>query len=472
MERTLLPQRFVTCIFLMALCAWAQPGSAQTTIEVAQNEAWIDFPESVDFHLMATAESPIVSAEIEHGVDALACGDVATVTTPHFEPDAELDLTWRWDILEGPLIPPGSQIWWQWQLTTEDGNTVTTPRQTATFLDDWFVWQSLTAENVTVHWYRGPQSLGQQMLDAALVAIDELDAETGLRLSEPVNLYLYDETFDLQVSLPGAPAWAGGAAFPEHNVVLVTTNTAALEYGVSTTRHEIGHLVIGRLTFNCTNPIPTWLNEGLAMVAEGTEDLSAIEMLDEAIENDAVLTISQLEGSFSVHTNRALLSYAQSYNLVRYLIDTYGQAQMLSLLETFRAGATPDDALMMVYGFNTNGLEDEWRAAIGAGPRPQDTALNQEEPTPVPTLSLLGPAVTDTAVPSATAPATEIVLQAPTETAVPATNTPPPLTPTPTPMVIESPPPQTTNRLLFSLIGISLSAGLMIAFLFLRQRNQ
>ena len=49
----------------------------QNTLQIIQNDAWVDFPHAVDFHLVATAASPIERATIEYGVDALVCGDVS-----------------------------------------------------------------------------------------------------------------------------------------------------------------------------------------------------------------------------------------------------------------------------------------------------------------------------------------------------------------------------------------------------------
>jgi len=398
--------------------------SAQTSLLVEMNEVWIDFPESIDFRLVASANAlSIDSVTIEYGVDALNCGDVSAVAELPLTSHDTVDLTWRWDLLEDTFIPPGSHIWWRWHITTVDGDTFVTPTETTIFLDDWFVWQTVSAENVTVHWYRGPQLLGQEILKATLDSIERLANDTGLRLIDPVHLYVYDESFDLQASLPGAPAWAGGAAFPEYNVVLITANMNHLDYAKDTTRHEIGHLVIGRLTFNCTNGLPTWLNEGLAMIAEGHEDARSIEHFREAIDSNTILTIPQLESAFSINANRAHLSYTQSHNLTRYLIDTYGQENMLALLQTFRKGATPDNALLEIYGFNTNGLEDEWRIAINAQPRAQNNG-DSTVPAEVPTLSLYtlpnSTIVTPVSSPIAISISTPLPTGVPVKTAQPA----------------------------------------------------
>jgi hypothetical protein len=248
------------------------------------------------------------------------------------------------------------------------------------------------------------------MLDAGHQALEQLATDTGLRLEDPIAIYLYEEPSDLRMSIPGAPTWIGGIAFPEYNTVLAVANEAYTDYGRLTVRHELGHLVIERLTFNCLTDLPVWLSEGLAMAAEGPEeDADAMATLDEAIADGRLLTIRQIESTFSVHADRAHLSYAESYSLVRFLIDTYGQDKMLALLTAFREGATPDDALVSAYGFDTRGLESAWREAIGAAPIAAGEA-DAGTPTPVPTLAL-------SALPLATpTPAASPTLAPPAET--------------------------------------------------------
>jgi hypothetical protein len=399
---------------LLSFCAIAAPSQAVAIsdgVQIDQNDAWVDFPQSVDFHLVVTGAGTIDSVHVEYGVNALTCGDVTTVAAPDFEPGPKLDVTWRWEVASSGVIPPGAEIWWRWRLVADDEEIVT-PMETVSFDDAWFVWESLTDRQLEVRWYRGSRPLVQEMLDAGHEALDQLAADTGLYLDEPIVIYLYEEPGDLRASIPGAPRWAGGIAFPEYNTVMVVVNEECAAYGRLTVRHELGHLVIRRFTFNCLADLPVWLNEGLAMVAEGEEDTELMTELDAAVAEDRLLTISQIESAFSVHRDRAKLSYAQSYSLVRFLIDTYGQEKMLDLLMAFREGVTPDEAFKQAYGFDTYGLEDAWRAAIGA----PALALERDPvmPTPIPTLALAAlPTAVSTLAPTAELDDTPL----PTETA-------------------------------------------------------
>jgi hypothetical protein len=66
---------------------------------------------------------------------------------------------------------------------------------------------------------------------------------------------------------------------------------------------------------------------------------------------------------------------------------------MTSLLVALRDGLTIDEALVKTYGFDVDGLEDEWRASIGARSHSVSTQPTaQVTPTFVPTIVPVGAA--------------------------------------------------------------------------------
>jgi len=74
--------------------------------------------------------------------------------------------------------------------------------------------------------------------------------------------------------------------------------------------------------------------------------------------------VQSLSSPFSAYAEESLLSYAQSYSLLDFLITNYGQEKMLELLNTFRQGSSYDGALEKVYGFDMDGLDALWRNYI------------------------------------------------------------------------------------------------------------
>jgi hypothetical protein len=182
-------------------------------------------------------------------------------------------------------------------------------------------------------------------------------------------------------------------------------------------------VLVGQLTFSCLGFVPTWLNEGLAMVGEGGLDEYQQGLFDQALAGDTLPSLRSLSGGFSEESDRANLSYSTSYSVVDFLVREYGRDRMTDLLERLRDGATADEALQAVYGFDVDGLEDAWRVDIGASPR---TAGAQ--PTPVPTAT-----VVPTIVPVSGTPVSGLLPTAPV-TAVPVAGpTPAPAEATPVP---------------------------------------
>ena len=413
-------------VFIFAVFVWLSASQVVQTagLELTQNSSFPDFPRAIDFSLIGRSDQPIDRAILTVGSNGRSCTTAQNEIELSFEPTQELNLTANWNVTQGTIFPLGAEYWWQWSLIDTAGNLIETERQTGIFEDDWFVWESAERENVTIHWYRGGSAYAEELLGQAIDARDTLSQQTGLLLDNPVKFYLFVDPRDLGASLPGAPGWAGGVAFPDHNIMMVAANDtseAAADYGRLTTRHEFGHLVIGSLTFNCLTSLPTWLNEGLAQVAEGPADPRNVQRVAEAAENGQLPSLSTLEGNFSIHGNRAGTAYAQSDQFTRFLLAEWGGEKMLNLLETITAGNTIDDALLETYGLSKIELENLWRAEIGAEPLADSAEAVSPTATP-PTVALLG-------IPTEPAP-TETPLPKPTETVVPT------LTPTqePTPV--------------------------------------
>ena len=110
--------------------------------------------------------------------------------------------------------------------------------------------------------------------------------------------------------------------------------------------------------------------------------------------------------------------YGQSRSVVTYMIDTYGEAALQALLQRLREGDPIDDALTAAYGLDRVGLDQEWRASIGAPPlaaTPSRSAL----PTPIPRPTLEPFGAASSSSPEATAQPRPTPTEAPvaTETA-------------------------------------------------------
>jgi len=199
------------------------------------------------------------------------------------------------------------------------------------------------------------------MMTTAQQALARLTADTGAYLERPVKIYVYANSQDLQGAMIHPQEWTGGVAFTRFGVIAIGISPDNLGWGKRAIAHELTHLVIHQMTLNPYGGLPTWLDEGLAMYSEGGLALEHVAYLNKAIVEGTLISVRSLSSPFSAYAEDAVISYAQSYSLVEFLISNYGQGKMLELLNIFRQGSTYDGALKRVYGFDMDGLDVLWR---------------------------------------------------------------------------------------------------------------
>ena len=382
MLKTIIALTLSLCL-LTAATAFAAPPANVTNDEIIFN-----FPESATFRATITSDADITSVLLEYGNEQQTCGEVIAKAFPQFTPGKTVNAEWTWAMRQSGSLPPGAQLWWRWRVTDANGKETVTETKTATWLDDVHNWRTLNnGDLLRLHWYEGDQDFATDLATAAQSGLQFNETQSGLKADAPIDIYIYASTDDLTDAILYEPSWTGGQAFPDQDIVILGISEFDLEWGRDAIAHELTHVLVGHLTFSCLGDVPTWLNEGLAVYSEGELDTHSQQQLEDAIRDDTLLTVRSLSVGFSEVPDKAFLSYSQSYSVTKFLVETYGQDKMTTLLVALRDGVTIDEALLQTYGFNIDGMEDAWRQAIGAQPRPasaQPTA--QPTPTFVPTI--------------------------------------------------------------------------------------
>lgn len=383
----------VTIAVLISAALIAPLTNAQGPINVISDRATLEFPDRMTFKVTVSSETTLEKVVLEYGVDQLTCGSVVAKALPDVQPSKNVSAEWTWEMKQTGSQPPGSTIWWHWRITDSQGRESVTDQKTIVWLDQTHDWRTVTGDSINLHYYDETPSFGRELHDSAVKSLNDLSAQTGLSTNRPIDLYIYANVQDMRDAILYEPGWTGGLAYADHNIVIIGISPDELEWGKRTQAHELTHVLVGQLTFSCLSDIPTWLQEGLAVYGEGGPEKASQEQLDQAITDNKLISVRSLSGNFSEDPGKADLSYSQSYSLVNFLIEQYGQAKMTSLLKSLRDGNTVDEALKSTYGFDVDGFEDAWRAAIKAQPRPDanQAPTPTVEPTIVPTFAPVAP---------------------------------------------------------------------------------
>ena len=91
--------------------------------------------------------------------------------------------------------------------------------------------------------------------------------------------------------------------------------------------HELTHLVFHELIAQGITA-PTWFDEGLAVYNQIFREGQLKARFEKALASHSLLRLSDISTSFPANADQAYLAYAQSYNLLDYMYNTFGISKM------------------------------------------------------------------------------------------------------------------------------------------------
>jgi len=171
----------------------------------------------------------------------------------------------------------------------------------------------------------------------------DLDRQLDASLREPIPVILYTSQAFRDVTR--APAWVGALndgrmRVPVEGLSSVTSDLSRV------LKHELVHSMVWAKTHG---RCPTWLNEGLAQLLEGSS-IRGDRRLAELWESGRRLPWSALQGSFTgLGPGMAALAYTQSLAATEYLTSLYGPHELVRLLGRLDGGQSIEAALGSVY---------------------------------------------------------------------------------------------------------------------------
>ena len=408
---------------LMLVLVLTQTAYAGAPVQVISGEHHYVFSESLDFRLAAKSDSPIVEVILFYGREGER---LVRRVYPTFTAGKEISAQ-HTEPLEKGQFAPGTRIRFWWRLRTEDGGILETEPEAFEYTDTNQDWHTLSGKGVDLFWYGGDEAQAKDLLARADEALARLESTIGLTERRRVRVYVYNSQTDMSRAL--AQRGEGydervmtlGVSVDEITLLLLGSHRDARQ----TIAHELSHIVAGLATDNPYTGLPRWLDEGLAMYAEGEIPEGNKRALEEAVQSDSLLSVRSMS-SYSGQASQVDLFYGEVYSVVDFMLKDFGRDKMSQLLEVFAQGTRQEDALQRVYGFGLDGLDDRWRARLGLSPRQRatETVFPTVEPTPQPlTVTPLPSGAAETMTPGADL--TRVTLAAtPLPSTAPETRTP------------------------------------------------
>ena len=284
------------------------------------------------------------------------------------------------DATDGHLVP-NTPLVARWRITPTAGAPVEGPPVTVLYEDTRFSWQTITGPLVRIHWYQGTEAFARRALAVGEKGVQQAADLLGVTETQPIDFYVYASQTPFYDALgPGTRENVGGEAHADIRTMFALIEPSAVNdpwVGV-VIPHELTHLVFNTAVENPYHFPPRWLNEGLAVYLSEGYTASWRSAVEGAVSGGTLLSLAALDGQFPTTADGFLLAYGESVSAVDYFVRTYGKARLASLIRSYAAGRTDDEAFSAAIGLDVPGFEAAWLADVGV------TAPHRYGPQPAP----------------------------------------------------------------------------------------
>jgi hypothetical protein len=184
-------------------------------------------------------------------------------------------------------------------------------------------------------------------------------------LSEPLEVRVGRTWDDLTTLVPkelGVLPYAAGETYIPPRLVLLTLTepTGGAPTDLETVfHHELSHVALHDAVAG--RHVPLWFNEGLAVYESGEHPVQRMKELWDATLFRQLLPLADLDRRFPQRQDEVNIAYAESADVVRFLLRGKDHVRFESLVERVRDGAPFDAALADAYGTDVRRLEYQWR---------------------------------------------------------------------------------------------------------------
>ena len=376
----------IACVFAALVTVQTTYGSSGT-IAVSSADVVSEFPEGMRFSIEVESE-----AEVEEIAVKFRTGTQTREVYGYMEFDeaklVDSELFWRTNT-SGRYIPPGTIIYYYFEIRDSDGNELVTDVEEFIFEDARFTWEEVSDGPVAVAYHGPVKTRAEIILEAITQTLDFMGPILGADTTVPIRVTMYNNVKEMLEALPPGSSTirreliTEGQAFTRIGTLLVLGGGSRAK---GTASHEVTHILNHRAGDAAVRGIPSWLDEGLAEFGNVDPGISYDIALEFAMATDRLLPITSMP-ILPGDPEDVIIFYGQARSLIQFMVFRYGPQAMRELLSTLKAGTNMEDAIQGIYGISRIELENQWRDTLGADhyvPPDRDSA----KPTPIPRPSL------------------------------------------------------------------------------------
>jgi len=230
-------------------------------------------------------------------------------------------------------------------------------------------WRKKRTEHFTIyHRNHKIADRAADVLERSFTRIRKVFGPVNLPDSRTRNVYVYP-TKKIYQKHSDRPNWSSGYTRSEYTSgelrYRILTYQQAPRLFESVLPHEVGHVVLGSVIGRRSPPL--WLEEGVAVTFENAFETSQYRIQVRSARSEEQLpALEKLlnRSSYPDSKEKKSLFYAQSYSLVRFLLERKGWDALVKLAKTIHPNE-PEEAFEEIYGFGSvDELQKAWHTHL------------------------------------------------------------------------------------------------------------
>ena len=327
-------------------------------IQVVSSERDVRFPGGVVFDLEVEGETNIIEVKLYLKVSS---GGIWSYTYPELTPSRRVETSFNLKVDGNRYLPPGTELEYYYSVRDAQGNSLDTRPETFVYIDDRFRWQTTDIGPVILFWHDLSDKRVERVAREVETSLDEIGGILQVELDNRVRGIIYNTRGEAGGAFPNLSRTTTedrvfqGFAFPERGVFI----GIGLEAGLIV--HESAHLLLDAVTDSPQAKVPAWVDEGFASSVEpgGHGYGGGFGRV-----NPDVMPLRHMY-SVPGRPDDIRYFYRKAESVVGYLLETHGTSRFRSYLGHLDEGKSADEALVAVYGFGLDGLDQRWAGALG-----------------------------------------------------------------------------------------------------------
>lgn len=271
----------------------------------------------------------------------------------------------KWLALLAPVLVLSALAWVVWPVARDATYSVYRAYGKTRDLEALEGYQSIESRNFRLFYTKTDANVAEMILETAQDYYEPVVSRLGFRPPGKAVIIVYPDRATFRNAFGWGSEESALGVYHAGTIRLLSPNVWIKNRTVAEKRkafrrlgpvsHEFSHYVLDYFT---NGNYPRWFTEGLAQRVE-FQITRYLWLEKESTLRQRLYSLKELEGNFDALPNQAL-AYRQSYLLVEFLVERYGEEQLQAVIQRLGSGERFEHAIKATTGVGMSVIYEAW----------------------------------------------------------------------------------------------------------------